>query len=74
MAPGGRARSAESETPEACVESVDHELDEVADALGRLDDGTYGQCGSCGGPIDDALLAAEPVRRECAGCASRHDP
>ncbi len=73
LPPGDPAASADSETPEACVESVDHVLDEVEEALGRLDDGSYGQCESCGAPIDDALLTTQPVRRECAGCLSRRD-
>ena len=63
----------ESETPEACVGSVDHVLDEVEHALDRLDDGSYGQCESCGAPIDDTRLADEPVARECSGCASQRD-
>ncbi len=71
--PGEAEAFTESETPEGCVDSVDHVLDEVEEALDRLDDGSYGQCESCGVPIDDTRLAGEPVARECAGCASQRD-
>lgn len=41
-------------------------LSEVQDALGRLDNGTYGHCEHCGDPIDDAMLEASPTVRLCA--------
>ena len=50
------------------VDAVDRVLDEVEQALARLDDGTYATCTGCGGPIDDALLAESPLARTCAGC------
>lgn len=42
------------------------DLADVDAALGRLDDGTYGRCEVCGGPIDDARLSALPATRACA--------
>ena len=39
------------------------ELDAVAAALDRLDDGTYWTDENTGQPIDDALLAEDPTRR-----------
>ncbi len=62
-----------SMAPEASVDEVDHLLDEVEDALTRLDDGTYGECTSCGGPIDDARLSDDPTASACAGCLSPID-
>ena len=44
------------------------ELDDVEDALRRLDAGTYGDCGSCGLPIPMARLEAQPAARRCARC------
>ena len=38
-------------------------LDEVEQALARLDDGTYGRCEECGAPIDDGRLADSTVAR-----------
>jgi DnaK suppressor protein len=63
-------RPDEPPTPEASVDAVGHLLDEVEQALSRLDDGTYGECASCGGPIDDPRLDDDPTARECASCQS----
>lgn len=41
------------------------ELDEVEAALGRLDEGTYGLCETCGRPIASARLEAKPAARYC---------
>lgn len=42
-----------------------HELD---DALNRLEEGTYGICESCKGPIAKARLKAVPYARLCVKC------
>jgi DnaK suppressor protein len=52
------------------IDEVDRLLDEVEGALSRLDDGTYGTCAACGGPIDDTFLAAMPTARTCEACTS----
>jgi RNA polymerase-binding transcription factor len=41
------------------------ELDEVQRALAKLDDGTYGQCETCGEPISAPRLEAMPAARFC---------
>jgi len=51
--------SEELDAAEADVEAVER-------ALGRLDDGTYGTCEVCGGPIGADRAAAEPAARTCA--------
>jgi RNA polymerase-binding transcription factor DksA len=40
-------------------------------ALKRIDDGTYGQCVSCGKPIPEARLRALPETSSCLRCAQR---
>lgn len=45
---------------------VEAEFAAVDAALAALDDGTYGRCVVCAAAIDEALLAADPVRRGCA--------
>ena len=55
------------------IDEVDRLLDEVEGALSRLDDGTYGTCASCGGPIGDALLAGSPTTRTCEACTAPAD-
>jgi DnaK suppressor protein len=49
----------------------DRESQAVADidqALMRLEEGTYGQCLSCGKPIDERRLEALPTARYDAAC------
>jgi DnaK suppressor protein len=38
-------------------------------ALAKLDDGSYGRCDSCGGPIAPARLEAVPESAFCIDCA-----
>jgi len=47
-----------------------HQLQEIDDALRRIDDGTYGTCVRCGKPIDEARLEAVPTARYHADCQS----
>lgn len=42
------------------------ELQDVAAALGRIDDGSFGRCEECGKPIDEARLEALPTAIRCA--------
>lgn len=46
-------------------ESLRQRLDDVNEALARLDDGTYGRCETCGGVIPFERLAARPEARFC---------
>jgi RNA polymerase-binding transcription factor DksA len=55
----------------ALVDQARVHLAEVDAALGRVEDGTYGVCESCGGSIAPARLEARPVARTCISCASR---
>jgi RNA polymerase-binding transcription factor DksA len=55
------------------LEDRDHErLREIESALERLAAGDFA-CGSCGRPIEDERLRAEPTVRLCAECASRSE-
>jgi DnaK suppressor protein len=45
--------------------SLQEQLDDVEAALTRLDDGTYGRCAKCDGPISDTRLEAMPATRFC---------
>lgn len=46
-------------------------LADVEAALGRVADGTYGQCEQCGRPIAPARLEARPTATTCIDCARR---
>lgn len=47
-----------------------HQLQEIDDALRRIDEGTYGTCVRCGKPIDEKRLEALPTARYHADCQS----
>ncbi|MDA8264875.1 MAG: TraR/DksA C4-type zinc finger protein [Actinomycetota bacterium] len=49
-------------------------LDDIEGVLGRLIDGSYGSCSSCGHEIGDERLLVEPTTRWCGQCAPRIDP
>jgi RNA polymerase-binding transcription factor DksA len=48
------------------LDVIEAELADVARALERLDDGTYGTCEVCGAELADELLTASPAARTCA--------
>ncbi len=47
------------------------ELVELGRAEGRIADGTYGRCLTCGGEIAPERLEALPATTTCIGCANR---
>lgn len=53
----------------AIEETMEQRLDEVRAALGRIKQGVYGSCESCGSPIEEKRLAAMPTMRNCIHCA-----
>lgn len=48
------------------LDAVAAELDDVAVALERLEDGSYGTCEACGTALTDEVLAERPAARRCA--------
>jgi DnaK suppressor protein len=63
--------TAERGEMEALAGSLTDSLHEIEDALTKMEDGSYGRCESCGGPISDARLEAMPAARLCITCASK---
>lgn len=49
------------------------ELDELAAATKRIDDGTYGKCACCGEAIAAERLDALPAATRCIDCSVRVD-
>jgi len=47
------------------------QLAEVAHALHKFEEGTYGLCDSCGQPIDPARLEALPQANLCLNCKAQ---
>ena len=63
--------TAERGEVEALATSLQESLDEVTEALDKLQAGTYGMCETCGKPIAPARLEAKPAARHCIDCASK---
>jgi DnaK suppressor protein len=62
--------AAEQGEARAHAASLRDQLKDVEAALAKIEDGTYGTCESCQGPIGEARLAAIPTARVCIQCAS----
>ena len=48
-------------------------LEQIQNALQRIEEGSYGQCESCGRDIEQARLAALPFTSLCIDCARRSE-
>jgi len=62
--------TAERSEIEAVAGTLRDTLQEIEEALAKLDDGTYGRCEHCGKAIAEARLEAMPSARLCINCAS----
>jgi DnaK suppressor protein len=58
---------------EAAYAHAADELDQVAAALRRVDDGSYGLCEDCGEAIDERRLRALPATAFCTACQTIHE-
>jgi len=63
--------TAERGEVEALSGQLSETLQDIEDALAKFDDGTYGECESCGDRIPEARLEAMPAARLCITCASQ---
>jgi DnaK suppressor protein len=45
----------------------------INSALARMEDGTYGRCQNCGGPISSERLEAIPWTTRCIDCKRREE-
>lgn len=63
----------DDEPAEAVERAALEEIVEINAALRRLDQGVYGRCLSCGGPIAFARLRAMPSAALCIACASNQE-
>jgi RNA polymerase-binding transcription factor DksA len=59
----------EQEIALSLLENQEQQLEEVAAALRRLEQGTFGLCEQCHRPIDPDRLQAIPQASCCIGCA-----
>jgi len=63
--------TAERGEVQALAGTLRETLQDIDAALGKIEQGTYGLCESCGRPIADARLEAMPAARLCIACASK---
>lgn len=54
-------------------ENAENVLTAIDDALGRIENGTYGTCGRCRGPIAEERLDALPYTNRCIDCKRRDE-
>jgi DnaK suppressor protein len=45
----------------------------MQEAIKRIDDGTFGVCEACGGPISEKRLMARPVTTDCIDCKTTQE-
>jgi DnaK suppressor protein len=53
------------------IENEQETLDQIQDALSRIEAGTFGRCQECGGPVGKARLQVLPYTRYCIECARK---
>ena len=66
----GTSMAVERITQVAAHEQLLWQAEEVARALSKLDEGTYGVCDSCGSTIPEGRLEIHPWAVLCVPCAS----
>jgi RNA polymerase-binding protein DksA len=65
--------TAEQETMLTLQNKIQQELEQVNQALARMEAGTYGTCANCGRPISPARLEARPFSIYCIDCQQLAD-
>ncbi len=61
------------EHEQVLVDRVAEAMDQTERAIARIDEGTYGNCESCGNPIGAARLEAYPRATLCVSCKQREE-
>ena len=61
----------EQEFTLSLLQNQEQALDEISQALNRIDQGTFGKCEECQSAIPKARLQALPYTRHCVACARK---
>jgi DnaK suppressor protein len=61
------------EIDQSVLQHAELELEELEEAVKRVDSGAYGKCEACGNPISEARLEAIPTARFCIEDQAKHD-
>ena len=67
------ANLTEADRNAASVQTAIAQRTEVLAALARIDDGSYGRCVDCAGPVPEPRLEARPATARCVPCQTRRD-
>lgn len=67
------ANLTEADRSAASVQVAVAQRAEVLAALARIDDGSYGKCVDCGGPVPEPRLEARPATARCVPCQTKRD-
>lgn len=68
--PEGETLSAQWSMLSGVLDDARENARQIEEAMGRLEDGNYGICLSCGQAIPFEQLEARPFREQCVSCAS----
>jgi DnaK suppressor protein len=63
----------ETDRVQATMEAMLRQRRHVIAAIGRVKDGTYGLCTSCGRPVAPGRLEARPEAARCVNCQAKYD-
>jgi len=63
--------SFEQEFTLSLLQNEEQVLEEIADALERIAQGSFGKCEECQGPVPKGRLQALPYTRHCVKCARK---
>lgn len=66
-------RLSETAGSQSLLQQATTQRGEIASALGRIENGSYGRCVDCGKPVPDGRLEARPEAARCVGCQGKHD-
>lgn len=67
------ANLTEADRNEASMETVVAQRAEVIAAIARIDNGSYGRCVDCSGPVPEPRLEARPATARCVPCQAKRD-
>jgi DnaK suppressor protein len=67
------ANLTEADRNAASMETATAQRAEVIAALARIDNGSYGRCVDCAGPVPEPRLEARPATARCVPCQTRRD-
>lgn len=67
------ANLTEADRNAASMQAALSQRAEVLAALSRIDDGSYGRCVDCAGPVPEPRLEARPATARCVPCQSKRD-